>query len=107
MAMKHSFVAPREPRVLTRATCGTGFKPVPHKPAALLRRSRLTVTLAAALAGGSLLGACQTRFMDAVISGSKCFFFGVRSPGSISCDSLVDPADIVQLLLDGAGDTEE
>ncbi len=107
MARKHSFVARREPWVLTGAACGTGFKPVPHKPAALLRRSRLAVALAAALAGGSLLGACQARFRDAVINGSKCFFFGVRSSGSVACESLVDPTGILELLLDGAGDTEE
>ncbi len=69
-------------------------------------RSRLAATLVAVLAGGSLLGTCQARFREAAISGSKCYFFGVRSPGSVSCDSLFDPTDIVDSVLSVAGDAE-
>ena len=48
-----------------------------------LRRSRLAVTLAAALVGGSMLSTCDTRLRDAVVSGSKQYFFGLLSPDAI------------------------
>lgn len=96
MRMKSSF-ATEQLEILLRNRPGT-FRAV--------CRSRLAATLAAALAGGSLLGTCQARFRDAAISGSKCYFFGVRSPGSIPCDSLFDPTDIVESLLGVADDAE-
>ena len=60
------------------------------------RRSKLAMILAAALAGGSLLSTCQTRLKDAIVSGSKDYFF-----------TLLDPSSIAEFLLDQTGDTEE
>jgi len=51
----------------------------------MLRKVRWALT--AALAGGSLFGACEVRFRDAIVSGSKDY---VRV--------LLDPANILQLL---------
>ena len=52
-------------------------------------RSKLALTVAAALAGGSVLGTCQTRLGLAFIEGSKDFLF-----------SLLDPSAFVELLVD-------
>jgi len=41
------------------------------------------MTLAAALAGGSLLSTCETRLKDAVVGGTKNYFFSLLSPTSI------------------------
>ena len=38
-------------------------------------RSRLALTLAAALTGGSVLGTCEARFKDAVVSGAEGYLF--------------------------------
>jgi hypothetical protein len=51
----------------------------------MLRKVRWTLT--AALAGGSLFGACEVRFRDAIVSGSKDYL-----------RTLLDPASILQLL---------
>ncbi len=55
------------------------------------RLSRLALTLAAALASGSLLSTCQTRLKGAVVSGTKDYFF-----------TLLDPAAIIELLVGDA-----
>ena len=46
-------------------------------------RSKLALTLAAALMGGSLLSTCQTRFKEAVISGSTDYLYTLLSPTSV------------------------
>ena len=51
----------------------------------MLRKVRWTLT--AALAGGSLFGACEVRFRDAIVSGSKDYL-----------RTLLDPTSILQLL---------
>ena len=47
------------------------------------RRSRLAMTLAAGLAGGTLFSACQTRTRDAFVSSSKDLFLSLLSPESL------------------------
>ncbi len=54
-----------------------------------VRRSKLGLTLAAALAGGSLLGTCQARVKDAIVGASTDYLF-----------TLLDPPAIVGLLSD-------
>jgi hypothetical protein len=39
-------------------------------------RSKIALALAAALTGGSVLGTCETRFKDAVISGAESYLYG-------------------------------
>jgi hypothetical protein len=41
------------------------------------------MTVAAALAGGSMLSTCDTRLRDAVVSGSKDYFFSLLNPNTI------------------------
>lgn len=60
-----------------------------HSQFSAVRRSKLGLTLAAALAGGSLLGTCQTRLKDAVVGGSTDYLY-----------TLLDPTAIVGLLSD-------
>ena len=57
-----------------------------------LRKVRWTLT--AALAGGSLFGACEVRFRDAIVSGFKDYL-----------RTLLDPSSILQLLSPEANDT--
>ena len=38
-------------------------------------RPRLILTLAAALTGGSVLGTCEARFKDAVVTGAESYLF--------------------------------
>jgi hypothetical protein len=57
----------------------------------MLRKVRWTLT--AALAGGSLFGACEVRFRDAIVSGSKDYL-----------RTLLDPSSILQLLSPEADD---
>ena len=40
-------------------------------------------TLIAALAGGSLFGACELRIHDAIIGGSKTFLYSLLNPDSL------------------------
>lgn len=42
-----------------------------HQRFCLARRTRLSAAMAAALAGGSLLGTCEMRFRDAIVDTSK------------------------------------
>jgi len=51
-------------------------------------RSALVRIAFAALAGGSVLTTCQSRFRDAVVFGTRDFFL----------NSVLDPANIVELL---------
>lgn len=55
-----------------------------------LRKVRWMLT--AALAGGSLFGACEVRFRDAIVSGSKDYL-----------RSLLDPTNILQSFSPDAG----
>ena len=41
------------------------------------------MTLAAALAGGSMLSTCETRLKDAVVGGTKDYFFSILNPTTI------------------------
>ena len=60
------------------------------------RTVRLTLALAAAMAGGSLCGTCEMRFKDALIGGATGYL-----------STLLDPTAIVDLVLGGeAGSTE-
>ncbi len=47
------------------------------------RRSRLAMTVAAALAGGSMLTTCESRLRDAVVNGSKDYLFSILDPNAI------------------------
>lgn len=47
------------------------------------RFSKVRWTLTAALAGGSLLGACEVRLRDAFVGGSKDFLGSLLSPGNV------------------------
>ena len=51
------------------------------------RLRKLRWTLTAALAGGSLFGACEVRLRDAIVGGSKDFL-----------RSLLDPTNVLQSL---------
>lgn len=53
-----------------------------------LNRSALVRIAFAALAGGSVLTTCQSRFRDAVVFGTRDFFLS----------SVLDPATFVELL---------
>ena len=60
------------------------------------RTVRLTLALAAAMAGGSLCGTCEMRFKDAFIGGATGYL-----------STLLDPAAVVDLVLGSeAGSTE-
>lgn len=82
------------PSVLLGARCLS--RPSRRGTLSSARRSKLAMILAAALAGGSLMSTCQTRLKDAIISGSKDYFF-----------TLLDPSSIAEFLLGQNGDTEE
>lgn len=82
------------PSVLLRARCLS--RPTRRGTLSSARRSKLAMTLAAALASGSLVSTCQTRLKDAIISGSKDYLF-----------ALLDPSNIAEFWLDQDGDTEE
>ena len=59
--------------------------PMKHEPIRLVQRARLSAAIAAALAGGSLLGTCEMRLRDAVVDTSKsllCTTIGVGILGS-------------------------
>ncbi len=56
------------------------------------RHNKLALAMAAALAGGSLFSACDTRLRDAAVDGSKSYLF-----------SLLDPTTLIEALVD---DTE-
>jgi hypothetical protein len=47
----------------------------------MLRKLRWTLT--AALAGGSLFGACEVRLRDAIVGGSKDYLSSLLSPDSV------------------------
>ncbi len=49
------------------------------------------MSLAAALAGGSVFGACEARLKDAVVNGSKDYLA-----------ALLDPTLVLELLLEGS-----
>ena len=54
--------------------------------------------LAALLAGGSLLGTCQTRLKEGLVAGTESFLYG----------TFLDPAFIAELVLgEEAADTTE
>ena len=77
---------------------GSQDKSVRPRPSASGRRSRVALTLAAALTGGSLMSACETRFRDAFVSSSKDLFFA----------TFLDPAALAAALgLDATTTTEE
>ena len=54
-----------------------------HHPVTATRRRKLAMTLAAALAGGSMLSTCETRLRNAVVSGTKDYFFSILNPTTI------------------------
>ena len=54
-----------------------------HHRFAATRRRKLAMTLAAALAGGSMLSTCETRLKDAVVGGTKDYFFSILNPTTI------------------------
>ena len=56
-----------------------------------VRRSKLALVLAVALAGGSLPVTCQTRFRDALVGGARSVVF----------NSLLDPLRFVETLAGG------
>ncbi len=56
-----------------------------------VRRSKLALVLAVALAGGILPATCQTRFRDALVSGARNVVF----------NSLLDPSRFVETLAGG------
>ena len=60
-----------------------GRQPMVAPGRGALRRSRLALTVAAALAGGTMLNTCETRLRDAVVAGSKDFLFSVLDPNAI------------------------
>ncbi len=62
-----------------------------HRRGTGLRRSKLAVVLAVALAGGTLPVTCQTRFRDALVSGARSVVF----------NSLLDPSRFVETLAGG------
>lgn len=43
-------------------------------------RTKLAKTIAAALAGGSLLGACEIRLHNAIVDGTKGYVFTLFDP---------------------------
>lgn len=47
-------------------------------------RSKLAMTIAAALASGSLFGACEIRLHNAIVDGSKNFVFTLLDPALFS-----------------------
>ncbi len=68
-----------------------------HREVSARTHSRLGAALYIVLAGGSLFGACEARFRDAVVFGSQDYLL-----------SLLDPAVIVGNILDtptGEGDS--
>ena len=60
------------------------------------RKKKLAMTLAAALASGSLLTTCQTRLKEAAVAGTKDLLF-----------TLLSPTTFVDLLFSDADDTDE
>lgn len=60
-----------------------------------LQRSRFLLSVVLALTGGSLFTSCQMSFRDAIVNGSKDFLF-----------TLLDPAAIVELVLDNSSGTD-
>ena len=56
-----------------------------------VRRSKLALTLAAAVTSGSLVSTCQTRVRNALVDSSRDYFL-----------SLLDPEAIVELWVGGA-----
>ena len=52
------------------------------------KRSKIAKTMVAALAGGSLLGTCDTRVKDSVVQGSTQFLFS----------TVLNPTAVVQFL---------
>ena len=47
------------------------------------RLRKVRWTLAAALAGGSLFGACEVRLRDAIVGGSKDYLSSLLSPDNV------------------------
>ncbi len=60
--------------------------PMKHHPLRLARRTRLSAAIAAALAGGSLLGTCEMRLRDAVVDTSKSFLCTTIGEGILGPD---------------------
>ena len=50
------------------------------------------MTVAAALAGGSVFGACETRFRTALVDGTKNYFFTLLDP-ELFLEFINDPLD--------------
>jgi hypothetical protein len=57
---------------------------------------RIAKTLAAALAGGTLMGTCQTRFKESVVQGTRDYLLY----------TLLDPTTLVGLLIDDTTGTD-
>ena len=65
--------------------------------ATTLRRSKIALTLFAALSSGSLAVSCETRFKDAAVDATRQYILG-----------LLDPANLVDLLVDeNTGEIED
>ena len=62
-----------------------------------IRRSKLALVLAVALAGGSLPVTCQTRFRDALVGGARTVIF----------NSLLDPSRFVETFAGGGDGVDE
>ena len=87
-----------DPRSSSSSKCcpGEPLKRSGHPPNRIAaRRSRLAMSLAAALAGGSVFGACEARLKDAVVNGSKDYLA-----------ALLDPTLVLELLLDGSAEQD-
>lgn len=67
-----------EPTVCRRLSRNRGKHAAPRRPG-----SRLISGLVLLLAGGSVFGTCQARFRDAVVSGSKDYFFTFFDPATV------------------------
>ena len=59
-------------------------------------QSKIAKTLAAALAGGTVLGTCQTRLKESIVSGTTDYLLY----------TLLDPTSIAELII-GADEAEE
>jgi hypothetical protein len=60
------------------------------------RRTKIARTLAAALAGGTLLGTCQTRFRDSVVGASRDYLLS----------TLLNPVTVVEAILAATEESE-
>lgn len=69
------------------------------------KRNKMVRALAAVLAGGSLMGACEARLKDSVIQGSQAFLFSslAASQGILLCLFTPDDPQCQALLSDANG----